>query len=253
MPALGRAPHDPDEVARAPSLAAHRFAAKAPPPFVNRADIPFWPQLDQNDVLPDCTAVGLRNALGMTAEVNGFELAVDETKIPLFYAACVGVEPTVAAMAATEGAVALDVLVRQAVHGFDIGQQVPYVGKFGTLPKQRSVIAGAIHTFGHAYLGVTLHERDMEGGAVWDVQDGRDDGEIIGGHLIVGWDYTGLTGTDTVRVATWGAWQPATWNWLMDRLDEQYALVWRQLAGPGGIDVGIDYGALEAALAVFMS
>lgn len=250
---LGLAPHDPVEIARAPSLAAHRFAAMAPPPILNRNMVDFTPGLYRNDVLPDCTAAGLANAMGMVAALNGFTIAENPDAIPAFYARCVGCENTDAAMIATDGAVALDVLKLQLTTGFDVGQQIPMVGKFGTLPKSKSVIASAINTFGHSYMGVSLRERDMERAPLWDVVEGRDDGAVVGGHLIVGWDYLALSDEAPLRVATWGGWQSATWAWLLARLNEAYALVWRQLAGPSGISLSIDYATLEADLAAYMA
>lgn len=245
---LGRLPADPAALARAPSLAAHRFAALAPPAAIDRGAVPFAPGLYENDTLPDCTAAGLANAAGMVAALNGFSLAIDPARVPAFYAGCVGCAPTDAAMAATDGAVMLDVLTRQAVEGFDVGPQL-LAGLFGTLPLRRTAMANAIATLGHLYLGLTLRERDMELPAVWEVVAGVDDGAIVGGHCVVLWDYAGLADADTVRVATWGGWQPATWAWLAARTDEAHALFWRQLGAAAGQDIGVDAGMLAADLA----
>jgi hypothetical protein len=249
---LGRLPHDPAALARAPTLAGHRFAAAAPPPRLDRSAVEFVPGLFGNDHLPDCSAAGLANAAGMVAALNGYQLAINPDKVPEFYAKCVGVPPTDAAMEATDGAMLLDVLRHQWQSGFDIGPQ-ELVGLPGTLPLKRSVIASAMTKLGHAYLGVTLLERDMEEAAVWDVQPGRDDGAVAGGHCLVAWDYGGLGDGDTVRLATWGGWQLATLQWLAARLDEAHALVWRQLAAANGADIGVDVDALQAAQAAFVA
>jgi hypothetical protein len=74
----------------------------------------------------------------------------------------------------------------------------------------------------------------MEGTALWDVQDGRDDGDVVGGHAVIAWDYSGLGGGDTVRLGTWGVWHQASWAWVATRLDEAYSLVWRQLERADG-------------------
>lgn len=244
---LGRLPHDPAALARAPSLAGHRFAAMPPPPILDRSAIAFAPGLYRNNDLPDCTAAGLANAAGMVAALNGYALAIDPDKVPVFYAGCAGCEPSDAAMATTDGAVVLDVLVRQARSGFDVGPQT-LAGLHGTLPLSRTVIASALGRLGHAYLGVTLRERDMEQAPVWDVLDGRDDGAVVGGHLIVAWDYAGIGDASTVRVATWGTWQPATWAWIAARMDEAHALVWRQLGNAAGSDLDVNADLLEAEL-----
>jgi hypothetical protein len=249
---LGRLPHDPAALARAPSLAVHRFAAMPPPPRLDRSAIEFQPGLYGNDHLPDCSAAGLANAAGMVYAINTrSELAINPDKVPLFYAQCVGCEPTDAAMMATDGAVLLDVLMRQWQSGFDVGLPVKLVGIPGVLPLKRPVLASAMTRLGHAYLGVTLLERDMEQAAVWDVQPGRDDGAVVGGHCLVGWDFGGLGDGDTIRLATWGGWQPATWQWLAARLDEAHACVWRGLAANTGVDIGVDADALEATLQSF--
>jgi hypothetical protein len=89
----------------------------------------------------------------------------------------------------------------------------------------------------------------MEDSPVWDVVDGRDDGKLVGGHLIVAWDYTGLTDDAALRIATWGKFQPATWRWLQARLSEAQALIWRQLGATTGEDLGVSVETLEAELA----
>jgi hypothetical protein len=216
---------------------------------VDRREVPFQPGLYHNDTLPDCTAAGLANAANAVAALNGFALAIVPEKVIAFYAGCVGCAPTFPAMLDTHGAMALDVLNRQVTQGFDVGSQVPLVGLHGVLPHDRTTLACAIDRLGHAYLGVTLHERDMEARPVWDVVDGRDDGQVVGGHLIVAWDYTGLSDDATARVATWGKFQPATWRWLETRLNEAHALIWRQLGATTGQDLGVSVEALEAELA----
>lgn len=207
-----------------------------------------------NDHIPDCSTAGLANAAGMVYAINTkSELAINPDKVPLFYAQCVGCAPTDEAMMATDGAMLLDVLMRQWQSGFDVGLPVPLVGMPGVLPLKRSVIASAMTRLGHAYLGVTLLERDMERLAVWDALPGRDDGAVVGGHCVIAWDYTGLGDCNTLLLATWGGWQPATWQWLAARLDEAHALVWRQLASANGVDIGVDADALEATLQSFVA
>ncbi|MFL5255508.1 MAG: hypothetical protein ACJ8AI_21950 [Rhodopila sp.] len=215
-------------LAKAPS---HRFGAVLPPPKLDRHAIAFHPELYGNDVLPDCTAVSLANAARGVAALNGYDLVVDPACVPAFYSACVGNPVN---LAATDGAVMLDVLARQAARGFDIGPQVLH-GLHGTIDsRSRSALAHGMARLGVGYWGVILRERDMERTAVWDVQDGRDDGDIVGGHAVIAWDYTGLADDATVRLGTWGAWQPATWAWVSTRLEEAHCIVWRQLVRADG-------------------
>jgi hypothetical protein len=188
------------------------------------------PGLYGNDIYPDCTAVALANAARAVAVLNGADLVVEPQKVSAFYAQCVGNPPD---LAATSGAVALEVLEMQTDTGFDIGPQA-LVGQHGTIALSRNALALAIDTLGVGYWGVTLRERDMEIGPVWDVSPGRDDGAVVGGHMVIGWDYLGLADGATVRIGTWGKWQPATWGWIAARLQEAHGVVWRQLARPDG-------------------
>lgn len=191
----------------------------------------FEPGLYGNDVLPDCTAVSLVNAARGIAALNGYDLVVAPASVPAFYGACIGNPPD---LVATDGAVMLDVLAHQATQGFAIGPQTLY-GLYATLDSQsRSALAHGMARLGVGYWGVTLRERDLERTPLWDVQPGRDDGGIVGGHAVIAWDYTGLADAATVRLGTWGAWQPATWAWVAARLDEAYGIVWRQLERADG-------------------
>ena len=244
---LGRLPHSAAQLAALPSLAGHRMAAFMPLPVLDRRGVDFVPGLYENNLLPTCTAAGLANHAAGVAAINGFRLPVSDADVPAFYAACVGCDPTVTAMAATDGAVMADVLGRQAASGFDVGQQVPLVARYGTVPLARTTLANAACRLGGAYLGVRLHDRDMQMlGKRWDVVPGRDDGPIVGGHCIVGpWDYAGLADDDTVRVMTWGAMQDATWAWLLARAEEAYGLAWGYPTMPD--DTGVDADRLAGA------
>lgn len=222
---FGRKPCNLDAVSRHP---LHRFGAIEPLPRLDRSNIDFKPELYQNDILPCCTAVALANVARATAALQGYQLVVDPATVPAFYAACVGVSDTDAAMSATDGAVALDVLARQARDGFDIGPQRLYGQSAAVDVGARSDLAGGIARY-VGYWGVVLHDRDMQTvGDVWDA--GPSDGPVVGGHMVMAWDYTGLSDGDTVRIGTWGTWQRATWAWVRARLDEAYGVAWPQLA-----------------------
>ena len=224
---FGRLAHDPTALASVP---AHRFGAVPPPPALDRRSVVFEPGLFQNDTLPDCTAVALANVARATAALAGYQLVVEPALVPAFYAACVGVPDTEAAMAVTDGAVALDVLARQARDGFDIGPQKLYGQSAAIDVASRSDLASGIARF-VGYWGITLRERDMQTvGGRWDVVPGRDDGPVVGGHMVIAWDYFGLQDSDVLRIGTWGTFQQGTWAWVHARLDEAYGVGWPQLA-----------------------
>lgn len=247
---FGRLPHDVAAVAAAPSIVSHTFAVMSPPPTLLRTGITLQPQMRQNDSLPTCTVAGLINgALAISALNTGAVLSIaDGVEIP-FYAAVDGCAPTVEAIAATDGLNVLDVMRQQGVRGFDVGQDTPLTADFAMIPvNDRAALANGLALLGFGYWGVDIHERDMQTppDQPWD-DDGTDPGPLVGGHLIVGWSYTGLGDTDIGTVATWGRFQPFTWRWLQARLREAYGLLWRQLQRPDGTDWnGIDADRLQA-------
>jgi hypothetical protein len=228
--ALGRHPHNPETVARAPSLGTHTFAAMAPPDRLVRTDVPFAPQLRNNNTLPVCTAVGLLNGqLAVEALNTSGELAIAEGVELAFYAGCVGCSPTKDAITGTDGANLLDVLRRQSVQGFDIGAAAPMTADPASITvTNRSKLANSMALLGVGLLGGDLYQRDMDtaGSQTWDVDtDGSDPGALVGGHCLVAWSYTGLIDTDTLLLlGTWGSLQQATWRWARARLREAYAL-----------------------------
>lgn len=223
---FGRLAHDPIALASVP---AHRFGAVPPPPALDRRSVDFMPGLYQNNYLPVCTAVALANSARATAALAGYQLVVDPALVPAFYAACVGVPDTDAAMEATDGAVALDVLARQARDGFNVGPQTLYGQSAAIDVASRSDLASGIARY-VGYWGITLHDRDMQTvGGRWDVVPGRDDGPVVGGHMIIAWDYFGLADSDVVRVGTWGTLQQTTWRFVRARLNEAYGVAWPQL------------------------
>ena len=223
---LGRLPAD---LARLAAAERHLFAFTAAPPVVDRSAIDFTPRLFRNDTLPDCSAVALANTARAQGALAGFEPVVIEQKVVDFYGLCVGrAGASDAELEATDGAMLLDVLDRQAVHGFDVGQQVPLVGTAGVVETNRNSLARGIAR-GAGYWGIDLYERDMEMPAVWDDDGTKPRGSLVGGHAVIGFDYTGLGDADTVRIGTWGAWQASSWRWVASRIREAHAVTWRQL------------------------
>lgn len=240
---LGAIPTPRQRLETTPPLPWRHFAAVPPPATLDRRDIRYQPRLCDNDTLPVCTAAGLVNAALAVAALDGTSLKIDDDKVLDFFAGVVGCAPTKAAIAATPGAVILDVLQQQVQQGFDTGGQTPLVGLHGTVALTRTALANTAALYGSAYLGVSLHDRDMQGG-VWD--DGGDPGPLIGGHLLLLWGYQGLRDEDLVSLVTWGRFQPATWRWVRARAIEAHGLYWRQLS-PARMSIE-DSDALAAAL-----
>lgn len=221
----GRLPHDPDVLAQAP---VHLFGAVMPPPALDRTPVNFVPTLGGNDTYSNCTVVSLQNMILYRSALNGFQTYIDPAIALQFFADCAG---NPADLLAVNGLVYLDVVNRQATHGFDTGHDLLF-GIPGVVSLRRNSLALAMATLGGVELGITLHELDEENfsnGKPFDTA--ADMGAVTGGHAIVGLDYTGLSDTDTVNVATWGRIVPATWRWLASALDEAHALSYVQLKG----------------------
>jgi hypothetical protein len=242
---LGRLPADHMALAKAPRLSRFMRAAAPPPPRLDRSHLPFTPEMDGNDVLPNCTAVGLANCARAFAILNGYATSIPTDKVVAFYTEAGGTD---------EGAVELDVLGYQLANGFDTGDQTRFFGTFGTFnPSDRAMFANAMAKCGAVYLGVDLALADQDMSVPWDTSTpGDQHAGSWGGHCLVAWDYTGLGDKDTVRLGTWGAWQPATWDWLDARSEEAHVVIWRQLMSASGKTLGgVDYAGLQATNATW--
>ena len=157
---LGRLPHDPVAVAKAPRLRYSASVEAAVPSILDRSTVVYSPQMIGNDVYPNCTVVGLINAaLAMEAIATNGAMAFDANAWMPFYAALAGCDPTPAAIAATDGLMLLDVLRKQGVSGFDIGAVAPLTGDFGMVPLDRVSLGACL-----AGLGCVYRHRLVSGG-----------------------------------------------------------------------------------------
>lgn len=227
---FGRAPHEWAKLDAAP---AHRFAAVLPPPSLVRPD--YTPGMFGNDVYGCCTCSNLANTAAGIASLNGYGLVVDPDKVIAFFAAQHGIDPTdTAALAAAEGLQMADVLNYMQTHGFDIGPRM-LVGQWGTLGLDRVSLANGMAHLGGCYLGIDLYEADIEafqGGFPWDTSKPK--GDLVSGHAVSGFSYSGLQDGDTVKISTWGTLQSSSWAWVQDRLREAHGVVFKTLARADG-------------------
>ena len=226
MTRTGRLPHDPVAVAAAPQ---HTFGAVLPPEKLDRTLVDFLPGMFDNDRYSDCTSVALYNhARGVEWLEAQAELAVSRDAPLSFFAECAGDPPNLLAI---NGLVALDVLTRACRDGIPAAGQF-LIPQFGVVRPTRAALARAMARLGGLYVGVTLHDRELQGTRRWDTQG--DPGAVDGGHMVNLWAYDGLADDDNVWIGTWGYWQAVTWPWLESRTNEAYGLVWRQLARGDG-------------------
>jgi len=229
---FGRRPHDPAKLAAAPQ---RKFSAVLPPPSCERNTWDFDVLLCENDLIGDCTYAALANAAKGIAALNGYTLNVDQSTVVAGFATQHGISPSdQAALEAAEGLEMADVLNFMQQHGFNVGNQL-LAGTWGTLGLDRSSLALALAHLGIGYWGITLYDSDVaafQSGSVWDTIATR--GNVVSGHAVTAWDYSGLGDTDIVRICTWGTMQVATWRWVADRLDEAHGVTFPSLGPASG-------------------
>jgi hypothetical protein len=105
-------------------------------------------------------------------------------------------------------------------------------------------IKSCISLLNGGIVGVTLYETDMkaiENGQIWSTDYMRT--TVAGGHCmyVVGYTLSGL------KFLTWGQRQVATWDWVMDRVDEFWGVVQNKQAFLGDKSP-INTAALDAYL-----
>lgn len=204
-----------------------------PPDVLDRSAIPFMPGSYGNDIFPICTAVAAANCARAYSWLKAHtDIVVDPLKPRAFFATVENVPNTDAAVIATDGAIVQDVLEYAEAHGYDIGQQVPAVPLANAVyGLDQMHIADTAWVYGAANLGVALSVSDQNM-PVWDTDAPANAGDPVPGswglHNLILWDWEGMDPTSIVRLGTWGAWQPATWRWVLARVEEAWALVWPQ-------------------------
>ncbi len=254
---LGLLPARPADLARAPTLGAQPMAVRTPAPVIDRSGVAFFPRMFDNNTLENCTAAALGNTALAVGALDGFIPIVLKQCVVDFYSATTGF---IQGQPQTDrGAVLIDVLTYQAHTGFNSGSSL-LTGPWATFnPQDQRMHALAMETFGVGNIGVALSLADMaqaQVGAPWDtvpVPNGQDQTPGSAGlHNLLAWDYTGLGDTDTVRLATWGGFQRATWRWLLRAAREAHVLVWRPLLKASGTGwTGVNYDQMAAETAAF--
>lgn len=230
---FGRLPHHPERLARAlasaPAPAMYRYQ-------LDRSTTDPLPRMWGNDTGPTCTVAGLANSAIAQGVVRSAPPVIADGAPQALYATVIGMPgATEAQIDATDGAVAMDILDFAAVNGFDVGGQAPLV-PIQRFPiwNTREAIAGAMcdERTVVAYLGIRLYQRDMDTIGQGPLTAAvADSGALLGGHVLLSWDYpVGLRDDNLTTLITWANRQPASWTWLMERLDEAHALEWPQLA-----------------------
>lgn len=238
---LGRQPHDPAVIARAPKLSTVLGSLTAPD-SLPREDIKFTPGMYDNDQIGDCVEVAIANCANAAAALDGYSLPIVTDDVVGLYKQGAGYDGT---PATDQGSIITTVLASQASAGFKIAaEQTPLIGAWGTFdPADQGLMRICAANVGTALLGVALSMADQASvGAVWDTVNstGQDPTPgSWGGHgtFLFGWE--GIGDDDMVALGTWGGFQMATWRWMKVAVEEAHGIMWRQLwaqANPGLYD-----------------
>jgi hypothetical protein len=218
---FGRLDHDP---ARAAAVEPHLLAAESPAPAdFPLSDIIWTPSLVKNNILPTCTMAGMLNAARIWALRHGFDLVSDDDSLLADFARIAGCADTIAAIAATDGLMLLDVMYYAAAGKFDVGEQATLIPRVKRIDfTNMDAIRDAIVNTGSACIGVTLLQADVQPGAKW-LGKPKNAGPAAGGHCITLYKYSanGLFGA-----ATWGDTIEVDEAWVDSRTNEAYSLDW---------------------------
>lgn len=227
---LGCLEHDPAVAAALPQVryGARPMAASVMP------DLSWMPELGANDRLPTCVPTAFANGVRASVRyLGGGDIEVPTAAIEALYARAIGMPgATEAQLAATDGSDPLVVMALAGSQGWDVGLQAPLVPSYGVGEGTQASIAGPIEDVGAVMLAVTLYEADMTYQAEGFPWLDAPTGEIAGGHMIAACGYSALVPEGRLSIATWGAWQQASWSWLMPRLRLVVPVLVRDLLPP---------------------
>lgn len=197
----------------------------------SRAWAPDWLRwrMYQNDKIGCCTiaAQGHLTQLWGAASQGFNDIGPSEAEVITAYRAISGYDPR--DPASDRGANMLDALN----HWRKVGVGSHKIYSFVKLDSgDRSQIMAAINLFGGVYLGAQLPEAckgrpvwTAPGNAVKDRQDWQPGS--WGGHAMASTGYTGAG----IFLVSWGETMHASWQWLIDYVDEIYAVL-----GPEWVD-----------------
>lgn len=245
--ALGKKPPRGD--LRTAHLVDFLRRSKLPPVPVLRdwlAGAPAQLGMMRNDELGDCGFAGMGHAVQTWTHAQGSMTTVSDDDVVRAYSACTGYVPGDATT--DDGVVLLDALRwwrKTGIAGHQIGAFVRVD------PHNIRHVKIAIDLFGGLYTGAQLPLSAQAAiGGRWIGRKtrlrGHDAPGSWGGHCmwVSAFDDAGLT------YVTWGARQPADWQWWLDYADEAWAVIspdWVSGATPA--PSGFDIVALRAYLA----
>lgn len=236
----GLKPPAPDRVKTLFQFKNHVYGTRLPTPTLNRDNILFTPDVDENTVAPDCTAVQIANSIkSFSTLFAGITYSVPQQNILSLYAAAVGCQPTLDSILQTDGAVYLDVVEQIRLHGLLVSDQLLAVPNVAVLDNSVTHLALATELYGCANIGIRLYEKDEENlssETILDTDNTNNDGSLLGRHMTMTWAYTNLSPTGLWKVNFYGQLRNVTTRWLQARVDESYAQIWRNILSPENIE-----------------
>lgn len=234
----GLKPVDPTRVAALVPFGLTKAGMRSPAASVDRSAITFVPDVDENTVAPDCTAVQVANSIkSFSTLFADYAYSVPQANILNLYSNVVGCDPSLNAILQTDGAVYLDIIGYVRQHGLVITDQLLAVPSLAVLDNSVSQLALATELYGCANIGIRIYEQDEQAiatGALLD-EDGTDPGALQGRHMTMTWDYASLAPTGHWRINLYGTLGACTTRWLQARVDESYAQIWRNLVSPANV------------------
>jgi hypothetical protein len=187
--------------------------------------------MDGNDRLGDCVAAGLSHATAINQGLIGKWDVAGEDKVVALYNQLTGGQDS--------GLVMLDTLTWWRKNRF-MGDNILGFAKID--PTNHLHVKQAIKIFGGVYLGFVVQanaQADFSAGKIWTP------GTLLQeGHCVHAYAYDT---DDTVTVATWGAGQKGTWDWVDETWDEAYVLLSPETLVPGFCP-GFDFAGFQQAL-----
>lgn len=191
-----------------------------PPPAVDNTNGGTSWGMMKNDVLGDCTCAGLAHSLQIATLNSGIKQTPSDEEVLQAYEQFCGYNP--ADSSTDQGGVEVDILTAVSKVGFAghklLGWASPDPGNIDHWKK-------AIAYFNAVYIGAAMPLSAQNNGptVLWNVESGNDGvAGGWGGHCLISAKYA----PDMTEFITWGANQPATWDWRNAYVDEVHVLLW---------------------------
>jgi hypothetical protein len=196
-----------------------------------------------NDQVGDCAEAGAFHLIQAQSFNAGRALTPTTADALALYSAVTGYDPS--DPSTDQGTVLTDLLTYWQKTGVAVGSTVHKIVGYASLdissvPQMRY----AAYIFGGSYLGINCPQQCEDDTSNWNFEPGL---KIAGGHCII----QAGEGAAGGKIGSWGLWIPATWEFILNYLDEAYVVVsddWlnAQERSPTGLDLDGLVAAMKA-------